>query len=251
MRGIDEGATATAADTSPRAHALGPHRLPEVDGDEVVAGYGVMGVPFDSGHSLALRVWPTVSFAAPYTAVWHRSPAGRWTLWSDHDPATSCARFFGAGVDEVVTTAISVTWPTPSELHVEVPGTVRWRVSLGTTPASRLMTGMSGLLPDAAWRSDRVLDVMGRMAGPVLGAGRLRLRGLVPNGQWFQMAPRRVWVVTSSTATVHGQELGAPAALREQAHLGDTWLPQRGVFATGAVRIETLDPDRHLPATRR
>ena len=45
-----------------------------------------MGLPFASGHVLALRVWPEVSFADPYLAVWHRAPAGRWTIWSDGAP---------------------------------------------------------------------------------------------------------------------------------------------------------------------
>ena len=42
---------------------------------EYVRGWGVFGLPFDSGHVLALRVFPQSSFG-PYITVWHRDPAG-------------------------------------------------------------------------------------------------------------------------------------------------------------------------------
>jgi hypothetical protein len=56
--------------------------LPEVrglapwPGHEYVKGWGVFGLPFDSGHVLALRVFPENDFD-PYRAVWHRDPGDR------------------------------------------------------------------------------------------------------------------------------------------------------------------------------
>ncbi len=48
---------------------------------EYVRGFGVFGLPFDSGHVLALRVFPENSFA-PYMTVWHRTPEGvGLSLW--------------------------------------------------------------------------------------------------------------------------------------------------------------------------
>ena len=48
--------------------------------DETVTGFGVMGLPFASGHYLALRDFPAASFlpdSVPgYRSVWHRDPAG-------------------------------------------------------------------------------------------------------------------------------------------------------------------------------
>ena len=46
-------------------------------GHEYVRGWGVFGLPFDSGHVLALRVFPQSSFG-PYRTLWHRDPEGRW-----------------------------------------------------------------------------------------------------------------------------------------------------------------------------
>ncbi len=51
-------------------------------GHEYVKGWGVFGLPFDSGHVLALRVFPENDFA-PYTTIWHRDPAGRWAIYVD------------------------------------------------------------------------------------------------------------------------------------------------------------------------
>src|SRR4051794_27060033 len=41
-------------------------------GDERFAGYGVMGLPFDSGHVLAMRRFPASSVGPAYSSVWHR-----------------------------------------------------------------------------------------------------------------------------------------------------------------------------------
>ena len=42
-------------------------------------GYGVVALPFDSGHALTLRVFPENDFA-PYRTVWHRTPEGVWSI---------------------------------------------------------------------------------------------------------------------------------------------------------------------------
>ena len=43
-------------------------------------GYGVMGLPFESGHVLGLRRFPVSSIGPDYTSIWHRSPDGRWSF---------------------------------------------------------------------------------------------------------------------------------------------------------------------------
>ena len=49
---------------------------------EYVKGWGVMGLPLDSGHYLALRVFPENDFS-PYKTLWHRDPDGRWSIHVD------------------------------------------------------------------------------------------------------------------------------------------------------------------------
>src|SRR3712207_6921241 len=63
--------------------------------EERFAGYGIMGLPFASGHVLALRRFPASSIGPGYASVWHRDPAGAWTFYADVDPHLSCSRFFG------------------------------------------------------------------------------------------------------------------------------------------------------------
>jgi len=59
-------------------------------GHEYVKGWGVFGLPFDTGHVLALRVFPENDFS-PYRTVWHRDPGGRWSIYVDGPGSTSPA----------------------------------------------------------------------------------------------------------------------------------------------------------------
>jgi len=58
--------------------------LPNGPGD-AFAGHGVIGLPFRSGHVLALRRFCASSLGPPYTSVWHRDPAGRCGHGADVD----------------------------------------------------------------------------------------------------------------------------------------------------------------------
>ena len=147
-------------------------------------GYGVMGLPFESGHVLGLRRFSASPVGPGYRSVWHRDPRGRWTFYQDVDRELACS-------------------------------------------------GMAGALPDRAWRSDRVLAVMSRVAGAALGAGRVRLAGVAPNGQRFTANPLKIWVASSSRATIGGHDLGKMGPAPEQAQLRDFALPQRGLFVVG------------------
>lgn len=62
---------------------------------ELFRGYGVMALPFDSGHVLGLRVMPRNDYA-PFESIWHRTPGGRWSMYVDgphHE--VFCPRLFG------------------------------------------------------------------------------------------------------------------------------------------------------------
>ncbi len=68
-------------------------------GHEYVNGWGVFGLPFDSGHALALRVFPDNDFA-PYRTLWHRDPNGGWSIYVDGPRLdTACPRYYGAACD--------------------------------------------------------------------------------------------------------------------------------------------------------
>jgi hypothetical protein len=219
--------------------------LPAGD-DERVVGFGVMGLPFASGHYLAFRDFAATSFSPGYRSVWHRDPDGVWTFYATTPGRLSCARYFSSATSvEPVQCDIGVNWSTPWSLLISIDGLLDWRVDMRTTRATRLMSAIGGRLPAAAWASRVTLGIIGRVVGPVLGLGRMRLSGVAPNGQRFRMAPKRVWAVADSTAVLRGEDLGLVAPLPVQACLADFRLPQRGICIVGHGRFETFDAERH------
>lgn len=235
-----------AADAERNAH-VGP------GDDEQFSGYGVMGLPFSSGHVLAMRRFPVTSVGPGYSSVWLRRPSGSWSIYADAPPEVSCARYFGAGLEAAVQCPVSVTWTGDASLSVTVGEDVAlaWDLALEATPVTRAMTAAMSALPDSLLRSAPFLKAMGSVAGPLLDAGRLGLTGDVPNGQGFRAKPRRMWFVSLSSATLDGEDLGNPQPLSSQTRLGDFWIPQRGIFLIGASSFARFDAGRHLPATAR
>jgi hypothetical protein len=219
---------------------------------ERFSGYGVMGLPFETGHVLALRRFPASSLGPGYSSLWHRTPSGRWTLWSDVPPEASCCRYFGRAVDYVAVAPIRIHWSGPRAFRVMVgDGMLDWSVALRASPGTILMNALGAVLPERAWQSPALLRAMSRVAGPLLRLGRVRLAGQVPNGQLFRAAPRLIWRIDRSHATLAGVPFGNPRPLDQQARLGEFAIPQRGLFVIGSALFEGYDSRRHAPATSR
>ena len=218
-------------------------------GRDDVGGFAVIGQPFESGDLLCLRRCPVTTFGPGYVSVWHRSNAGSWTVYTSIAPEQSCPRFVGAAVSRVIETPIEVEWTGPSDLWVHVPeAELSWSMRVASTPITRIMNIMMGLMPGALFRNNAVLSAMSFISTAMLAAGRLRLRGKMPNRQWFQAGPRRVWLVSKASAMIAGRNLGNPSPLAVQAKLGEVPMPQRGVLMMGAFSFEAYSPGRHLPA---
>lgn len=225
-------------------------RLPSGD-DERFVGFGVMGLPFASGHYLALRVFPATSFSPGYRSVWHRDPDGAWTFYATTPGPQSCARFFSSATpNDAVQCDIDVAWVTPWSLFVEIPGLLAWHIDIGTTASTRLMSAIGGRLPARAWTNRAVLAALGRAAGPTLRAGRVRLSGTAPNGQRFMIAPARVWAVAHSRAAWREVDLGPVGPLPHQPRLAGFRPPQRGLFVVGSGHFDTFDAGRHQAVGR-
>ncbi len=188
---------------------------------ERVSGYGVMGLPFRSGHVLGLRRWTASSVGDQFTSIWHRDPQGRWTFYESVRCDVACTRYFGSDVERAEVVPIEVDWKGPRRLHVRTAdGSVDWTVDLGSTAVTRLISLVGSAIPLAAWRSRPVLLAMGAVAGRALGVGKVKLAGLTSNGQHFDANPMRIWQVVASHAVVNGTDLGPMGALTAQAH---TW----------------------------
>ena len=214
--------------------------------EERFNGYGLMGLTFKSGHVLALRRFMASSIGPGYRSVWHRAPGGRWSFYADVEPSRSCARYFGEQVTDAITEPINISWTGEKNFKVEIENTgFQWQVSLCSTPATGMINLAAGIMPGSWWKNKKILKLMSRIAGKVLGAGHVGLSGFVPNRQYFIANPYKLWLVSESHATLDGEDFGAPGPLTEQAHLKDFWIPQKGIFALGLAYFEPFNKENH------
>jgi hypothetical protein len=219
--------------------------LPPGD-DERFAGWGVMGLPFSSGDYLALRRFPASSVGPAFSAVWWRDAKDRWTMFTSVDADVSCPRYFGRALTGHEIREIALIWSGPYSLRVRIPEVLDWHVTLGSNAATRMMSTMGAAMPTFMWRHSLSLGLIGRVAPLMLQVGNVSLQGSVPNGQWFQANPRRLWLVTESRAILRGKDLGTPAPLPTQTRLGGLWLPQQGLFFVGEAYLEQRNASRHF-----
>src|SRR5690349_4907997 len=117
--------------------------------DERFSGYGVMGLPFSSGHVLAMRRFPVTSVGPGYTSVWLRRPSGAWSIYADAPPEQSCARYFGSALESAVQCTVTVAWTGDSSFSVTIGRELElaWHVDLASTPITRAMTLVMSALP--------------------------------------------------------------------------------------------------------
>jgi hypothetical protein len=85
---------------------------------EWAAGYGVLGVEFESGDVLALRHFPYGALD-PYATVWHRSPDGFWRMYFDaQSPNLACPRYFGDALFDTERATVELHWLNDDTLDV-------------------------------------------------------------------------------------------------------------------------------------
>jgi hypothetical protein len=220
--------------------------------DERFVGYGVMAAPFSSGDLLAMRRFAASSLGHAYTSVWHRAKNGDWTMYTDQSPLEACPRYFGSAIARSIETPIGIEWPLPRRMEITVPlADLNWSVELEDTAATRFLNALGSSMSDRMWQNPRLLSAMCRVAAAVLDSGKLGLAGHAPNGQSFVANPMMLWVIRTSSAKLGGRDLGSLAPLPEQQHLGDFWLPQRGLFAFGRAFFEPFDATRHQLITQK
>ena len=231
--------------------------LPAVRGDapwpdhEYVKGWGVMGLPFDSGHYLALRVFPENDFS-PYKTVWHRDPEGRWSIFVDGPRLdTACPRYYGAACAHVGHASIDVAWTGPMSLRVTAEDVgLDWTLTATETGLLRALNAMSARLPIWTWRPRVLLRARELLARRVLGMGDLRMSGTMPSGHTGTLMPGRMYFIDDSTATLGGTDLGHAARVTLTPDIGGFPLPARGVLAIGQAAWPILDHDEYARTRR-
>ncbi len=209
---------------------------------EYVRGWGVMGLPFDSGHVLALRVFPQGSFG-PYRTLWHRDPMGSWSIYVDAPHVeNACPRYYGPACDYVGAARINLEWTGPGALHVTVDDpAVDWTLTVARSPLMGLLNPLSAAMPLRSWRPHPMVRVRELMA-QALGMGRLQMSGTMPSGHSGLLMPERMYFVNQSRAVLDGASLGSPIRLSENPSIGGVPLPARGVLAIGQAMWPITDP---------
>jgi hypothetical protein len=211
-------------------------------GHEYVKGWGVFGLPFDSGHVLALRVFPENSFA-PYVTVWHRDPEGRWSIYVDGPRLDiACPRYYGAACAHTAFARIQWTWIGPATLRVTMDDPfLFWTLTATEPPVLRVLNALSAVLPVSTWRPRALLRARETLAA-ALGVGKLQLSGIMPSGHAGTLMPQRMYWIDDSTAILNGADLGRPTRLPSNPRIGGVPLPARGILAIGQGQWRILDP---------
>jgi hypothetical protein len=219
-------------------------------GHEYVRGWGVFGLPFDSGHVLALRVFPQSSFG-PYRTLWHRDPGGRWSIYADAKHVEhACPRYYGPACEHVGAARIDLEWSGPRTLHITVDApALDWTVTAARSPLMGLLNPLSAAMPLSSWRPRALVRARERLA-QALGMGRLQMSGVMPSGHSGLLMPQRMYLVNESSAVLGGVDLGTPTRLRENPTIGDVPLPARAVLAIGQAMWPIADPDEYGDARR-
>jgi hypothetical protein len=212
-------------------------------------GYGVLGVTFTSGDVLALRRFPISSSGPGYTSVWHCSPSGRWTFYTDVALYGS-AECFGPALDEIVVAPIRIEWSSPRRMSIAVDGGRRlvWSLLIRSTPLTRLFNIVGPWLAPGVAKHPRLLSPLAILARLVLRTGPLRLVGRTPNGAVVADTPWALWVVRSSRACIGGQDTGPNRPLDRPLTLGDFPIPRRGLFAASHATMSPSHRDDRVRA---
>ena len=207
-----EDVVSSLSHASPQWHAEQAERLARVqpgEGDRF-AGYAVVGVRFASGHVLVLRRWPASSIGPAYTSVWHQSPDGAWQMFVNAGAGQTCVRFFPSMATRWREEKIRLCWLDPYRLRIEVRGAaLEWEIEFRQTWLTRVFGAVRRIMPFALASSRPSLRAMQWMSHHWLGAGRVPLLGVMPNGSAFRAVPRQLWLMDDSRAWLNGESLGA------------------------------------------
>jgi hypothetical protein len=237
----------TVVDLATRLRDLPARRgEPPWPGYEYVKGWGVFGLPFSSGHVLALRVFPENDFS-PYRTLWHRDPEGRWSIYVDGARLdTACPRYYGPACSHVGHARIDVEWFGPMWLRVTMDEPrLQWTVEATETRTLRVLNAMSPRLPMWTWRSGPLVRARELLARSLLGLGDIGLSGTMPSGHAGTLMPGRMYFIDETTAILDGEDLGHAARVSPNPHIGEVALPARGVLAIGQGAWEILDHEEY------
>lgn len=213
---------------------------------EYVRGWGVFGLPFDSGHVLALRVFPENDFS-PYRTLWHRTPGNQWSIYVDGARLeTACPRYYGPACVRTDFAQIKLEWTAPASLHVSMEKpSLEWNLSATQTPVLRVLNAVNPRMPLWTWQSSVLLRMREQLAKRVLHMSDIRMSGTMPSGHVGTLMPEQMYFINEASAVLSGGDLGRPTRGKSTPRIGEIPLPARGVLAIGQAAWKILDPSEY------
>jgi hypothetical protein len=204
----------------------------------------VFGLPFESGHVLALRVFPENDFS-PYRTIWHRDPGGQWSIYVDGQRLdTACPRYYGPACTHIGHAHIDLEWTGPASLRVTMDAPrLEWTLTAAQTPILRLLNAASPRLPLWTWRSSRLVRAREHIARRILGMGDICMSGTMPSGHVGILMPQRMYFIDQATAALDDEDLGHAVRVSPNPQIGQVPLPARGVLAVGQAAWAILHND--------
>jgi hypothetical protein len=175
-------------------------------GYEHYKGYSVMVLPFSSGHLLGLRVFPENDFA-PYKSVWHRTPAGNWSIYNDGPSLkTTCPRWWGPALEHTELAPIELTWMGPNTIHVEMEHPrLDWTMKMAAPLFLRVLNAMSATIPLWMWKFSLQQRMGEWIAKRLLKMGNdIRFTITTPSEQDAILIPGPQYFIETSEAVVPG-----------------------------------------------
>ncbi|MGE0600913.1 MAG: hypothetical protein AB7J35_16660 [Dehalococcoidia bacterium] len=212
---------------------------PGPTGAESFDGFAILGVSFRSGHTLAFRSFAHSSVGPAFSSVWMREPGGDWRIFSTAPAGVSDADYWRPALFDQV--EIHEEWLDPWTLRVAIPAIrMEWTTEFAESRLSNFVSAVISRMPAFFVRSAPGSGLISRVAGRVLNSGKLRLRGIAPNGQRFMARPGAVWHVQGSEAQIGDFHLGDPVTPRSQHRLADFWIPVRPIAMAGSLEFRRV-----------
>lgn len=220
-------------------------------GYEHAYGYGMMVMPFSSGHLLGFRVFPQNDFA-PYKSLWHCDPDGRWSIFNDGPSLkTTCPRWWGPALKHKSVDPFSLQWTGEKQILIEMASTqIRWQMELSTTPLLNVLNTINAAMPRWKWMYPFMKKMHQEVAKKRLGMGSINFSFQTPSGMSACILPEEIYGAKDAKATYKGNDLGEPTNLGENPTIGKVALPKRPAFMIGHAyaRIKDINEYRATKA---
>lgn len=119
---------------------------------------------------------------------------------------------------------------------------LEWTLSMRVSPLLRLLNAVNGRLPLWTWRSAPLLRLREWVARHYLGYGDIDLSFTTASGHETVLLARENYLVDAASASLDGEDLGAPVHLDDNPTVGDVRLQRVPTFVIGGAQARIIDP---------